>query len=62
MAYELAWGRPPRADELERARRVPATARAALDSAGCPADSREREAWTSLAKVMLTANEFLYID
>ena len=22
----------------------------------------EREAWTSLAKVMLTSNEFLYID
>ncbi len=27
-----------------------------------PRRSREREAWTSLAKVMLTANEFLYID
>ena len=27
-----------------------------------PRESREREAWTSLAKVMLTANEFLYID
>ena len=33
-----------------------------LVSASAPADSREREAWTSLAKVMLTANEFLYID
>ena len=27
-----------------------------------PLSAREREAWTSLAKVMLTANEFLYID
>jgi Protein of unknown function (DUF1553) len=62
MAFQLAWSRPPAADERDRAREFLRIADAALTSARTPAGSREREAWTSLAKVMLTANEFLTID
>src|SRR5262249_53772020 len=50
---ELAWGRPPEADEVARAlRHVGDAARVSTD----------REAWTSLARILMTANEFLYID
>ena len=61
-AYQLAWSRPPTHDERDRAIEFLRKSRVALVSVSAPADSREREAWTSLAKVMLTANEFLYID
>jgi hypothetical protein len=33
-----------------------------LQAARAPREARELEAWTSLAKVLLSANEFLYID
>ena len=47
----------------DRAHRVPAKVLTLPStSARIPDESRETEAWTSLAKVMLTANEFLYID
>ena len=63
LAYQLAWSRPP---DHAMSAIAPASScerrSAALASAGIAAESREREAWTSLAKVMLTANEFLYID
>ena len=62
MAHQLAWSRPPTPDERDRSHEFLRMSRAAAVSAGAPADSREREAWTSLAKVMLTSNEFLYID
>ncbi len=63
LAYRLAWSRPPTTDELRLAPAISANVRAAaLANPARPAASREREAWTSLAKVMLTANEFLYID
>jgi hypothetical protein len=51
LAYELAWSRLPTADERDRSREF-------LRKCGEVQDS----AWTSLAKVLLTANEFLYID
>jgi Protein of unknown function (DUF1553)/Protein of unknown function (DUF1549)/Planctomycete cytochrome C len=62
MVYQLAWSRRPTPNERDRAIDFLGQAHAALVSAKAPADSREREVWTSLGKVMLTANEFLYID
>ncbi len=53
VGHQLAWGRPPAPDELDRALRF------VRDAAAVSAD---RDAWTSLARVLLTANEFLYID
>ncbi len=60
--WELAWGRPPSATENERARRYLATCSAAARAGGIRIDREELEAWTSLARILLTANEFLYID
>jgi len=62
LAFELAWGRPPDTDERGRARQFLDETQSALAAAGAAEDSRELEAWASLAKVILTANEFLYID
>ncbi len=61
-AYRLAWSRPADDLELARNREFLDSARCALAAAQVPADRREVEAWTALAKIMLTANEFLYID
>jgi hypothetical protein len=63
LGYEFAWGRPPTRPELQRALRFLREAIAATSAArGVPVETTEREAWTSLAKVLLTANEFLYVD
>jgi hypothetical protein len=62
LAYQLAWSRPPTSDEVDRGLRFLRKCSTALETARIPDVSREMEAWTSLAKVMLTANEFLYVD
>jgi Protein of unknown function (DUF1553)/Protein of unknown function (DUF1549)/Planctomycete cytochrome C len=62
LIHELAWSRPPTCEEQDRATKFLRMSLAALESAGVPPGTREHEAWTSLARVMLTANEFLYID
>lgn len=55
---ELAWGRPPTARELDRFRVWFEQAR----TASGPGDPQGVEAWTLLARVMLSANEFIYVD
>jgi len=62
LAYQLAWGRLPEPSEIERAIGFLHQTLAALSTANTPRDSAETDAWTSLSKVLLTANEFLYID
>ena len=61
-AYELTWGRPPEPAEVERWLSYLGECRSALARAQTPQPAIERKAWSSLAKVMLTSNEFLYID
>jgi hypothetical protein len=61
-AYDLAWGRQPDPDEIDRWLRYLSDCRTALAAALTPQAAIEREAWSSLAKVMLTSNEFLYVD
>jgi hypothetical protein len=53
LGFQMAWGRIPEPGETDRALRY------IRDAMGAAA---EREAWTSLARILLTANEFLYID
>ncbi len=62
QAYELAWGRPPEPSERARAVEFIRAGNVALASTAMPAPSREHEVWTSLARVLLTANEFLYVE
>ncbi len=62
LAHQLAWSRPPTSDEIDQGLGFLRKCNTALEHAHISDESREMEAWTSLAKVMLTANEFLYVD
>jgi hypothetical protein len=62
MAYRLAWSRPPTTDDCSRAQEFVKAAQLSLAKSGEPTAFCEHEAWASGAKVMITANEFLYID
>jgi hypothetical protein len=53
-ACELTWSRDPTAPEIEHFTNF-------IDSARS-ADSSDEQVWTGLARVFLTANEFLYVD
>src|SRR5262249_29488454 len=61
-ATELAWNRPPTPDEAGRFRSYVKTYAAESARAGASRAGADREAWVSLARVLLTANEFLYVD
>jgi hypothetical protein len=62
LAYELAWNRPAGDDEIMEAlaylRRYTDESR----RAGASIEDADREAWASLARVMLTANAFVMAD
>ncbi len=62
LACRLAYGRPCRPEEAERAATFLDQYRAELERAGVPAAGQEKECWTSYARAVLTANEFVYID
>ncbi|HWB11621.1 MAG TPA: DUF1553 domain-containing protein [Pirellulales bacterium] len=62
LACRLAYGRPCRTDEVQRAAVFFDRYRAELERAGLPAERLETESWTSYARTVLTANEFVYID
>jgi hypothetical protein len=61
-AWEIAWGRPPLPPEIDRARRYLESYSTALLSLGTPTGKTEIDAWTSLARILLTSNEFLYVE
>lgn len=62
LAHELAWGRRPDASETQNGLEYLRRYGEELKRAGAPNDRLERETWASLARVLLTANEFLYVD
>ncbi len=57
LALNLAWNRPPTPDELARFTAYLTAYRQQLAH-----PDAELESWTSLCRVILTANEFLYIE
>jgi hypothetical protein len=57
---QTAWSREPSALDLEKISRFLNSARSLAASNNLP--NPEQEAWTSFARVLLTANEFLYVD
>jgi hypothetical protein len=61
-AHALAWGRPAAPEEVARGVEYVSRYTAALSRAGAPRDRLEVEAWTSYARVLLTANEFIFVD
>jgi hypothetical protein len=62
LGYKLAWCRAPQPEETRRCLDHIGRYGEELKRAGAPADRIEIESWTSLARVLLTANEFLYVD
>jgi hypothetical protein len=61
-AVELAWGRPPASAEVEKAIAYIRQYQEELAKVGTPPERLELEAWTSYGRVILTANEFVYLD
>jgi hypothetical protein len=62
QGYELAWGRPPLDAEIEAARQYLERYEQELIRLDVSLQTRELETWTSLARVLLGANEFVYVD
>jgi hypothetical protein len=60
--YSLCFARTPTADEIKRGTSAINDLLAAFDSTDVPVDQREHEAWSSYARVLLSSNEFFYID
>jgi hypothetical protein len=61
-AYGLALSRPPSDAERDRARTHLARIREALEAEKAKPEEIDLEAWSSLARVLLMSNEFLYVD
>jgi hypothetical protein len=62
LAYRLAFGRPATAGEVAAGRAYLAEARPAQADAGVPPDQQPRTALDSLMRVLLSSNEFLFVD
>ena len=61
-AVALAWGRAPTEDEVSHWRDYLTRYSRELTKFDLTAEQVDMETWTSLAKVLMTANEFIYID
>ena len=61
-AWNLAYQRPIRADEMELVRSFVVTQRATLDSRKVEAKDRDKAVLTNLCQQLLSSNEFLYVD
>jgi hypothetical protein len=62
VAYLRAFGRGPTDDERGRADDFLTRYARGLADEGLPADRREAEAWSALARALIASNEFLYVD
>jgi hypothetical protein len=62
LAFELAFARPATAAEVARGDEFLKRYQQELRKLGVAAAQAELEAWTSYARLLLSANEFLYID
>lgn len=60
-AFEQAFARPPSADELAGMRTYVKDYLHQLPEEGRP-EERELRAWTSFGRILLAANEFIYVD
>jgi hypothetical protein len=61
-AHQVAWGRPATPEETARSAEYVRRYAEELRSIGAPAERVEIEAWTSYARVLLAANEFVFVD
>ncbi|MEZ6039661.1 MAG: PSD1 and planctomycete cytochrome C domain-containing protein [Planctomycetaceae bacterium] len=61
-AYEAALGRPPEDDELADSLAFVGEYQAEMNACGKSVDEAEELAWNSLARVLLSSSEFIYVD
>ena len=62
LAYWLAWSRPAESGEVDKALAYVERYQKELAMVGAAAERIELEAWTSYARVVLSASEFVYLD
>ncbi len=62
FAYEISFGRLPTSREIDQAEKWLKKAADLAGASGISPEKREEEAWTSLARTILAANEFIYVD
>ena len=62
FACATAWSREPNRKELARAHEFLSQCREELRRTEATAEHAEQKAWSSYARVLLTANEFFYLD
>jgi hypothetical protein len=62
LAYRLLYGRSPTPAEAQLARNYLQQYGREVDSAELPAYEKPRSAWVGLMRVLLSSNEFFYID
>jgi hypothetical protein len=62
LATQLAWGRPASSAECQKAIAYVDRYAQELTRLGIAPEAAQVEAWSSYARVILTANEFLYLD
>src|SRR5207249_1418673 len=61
-AHQTAWGRPANLDEAQKGAAYLRRYQEELKGSGVSADRLELSAWTSYARILLTANEFVFVD
>jgi hypothetical protein len=59
--YEVAYGRPPSDEEVQRSQTFLSRCEQSLAAAQPDAARRRQQAWTALCQLVLSANEFIYI-
>jgi hypothetical protein len=62
LAHQLAWSRPATSKEIQRGQDYLSACEKELARTGAPRDRLELEAWTSYVRVLISANEFVYLD
>jgi hypothetical protein len=62
QAFLLALSRPPSAEESRQFEQHVEQFREGLSRAGVPADKHETAAWASVARILLSSNEFLHVE
>jgi cytochrome c553 len=62
LAYQLTYAREPTATETEKGAGYLSEYQQELVATGLAAAEAEREAWLSLARIILSSSEFVYVD
>src|SRR5262249_25663243 len=61
-AFRLAYGRSPKLEEIREAQQFLRQTRLELQAGGAPVDQLNQKALASYLRVVLSSNEFLYLD